>query len=130
MTTPAAAPLTTTSATQVPAGKSVDLVLSNQDPFALWALWISISAATDKAYAKGVQTWGASIIDNNSGNTLLRCQLHVPGPEYSQSETNGLWLGGLVLADHNQPFELSFKTDPGFPAMYTRGNCGVYYSVI
>lgn len=96
----------------------------------MWSLWISISVATDKSYAKGVQTWGASIIDNNTGQTLLRCQLHVSGPNISISETNSLWLGGLVLADHNQPFELSFVTDPGFPQMYSRANCGVYYSVV
>lgn len=129
MTTPVP-PLTTSSLTQVPADKKLDLVLSNVDPFAIWAVWISISAGTDRQYPPDPQTWGASIVDENTGETLLRCQLHISGPEMSATETNSLWLGGLVLADHQSPFKLSFVTDPNIKHMYVRANGGVYYSTV
>lgn len=130
MSTPIPPPLTTTSVTQVTAGKTIPLVLSNIDPFSMWSLWITISAGTDSQFPKNPATWGAQLVDNNSKQVLLRCQLHISGPNASIAESASLWLGGLVLADHNSPFSLSFKTDANVPHMYVRANGGVYYSVV
>jgi hypothetical protein len=122
---------TISSVTQVPAGQNKVMVMSNVDPFSLWVAWITVSAATDGAFpSDGVETWGASIVDNNTGQTMLRCQVHVAGRECVSSESAQLFLAGLVVAEKNAPFEVSFRTDPGFDHVYTRANAGLYYGPV
>lgn len=105
--------------------------MSNVDPFALYQLWISISAATDSVFPPGgVDTWGAQIIDNNTNEVMLRCQVHVAGRLCVASETASLFLAGLVVAEKNAPFEVSVQTDPGIAHVYTRANAGIYYGPV
>lgn len=131
MTTPQPPSFTISSVTQVPAGQLKTLVMSNVDPFALYQLWISISAATDSQFpAGGVETWGASIIDNNTKEVMLRCQVHVAGRLCVVSETASLFLAGLVVSEKNAPFEVNFQTDAGFGHVYTRANAGIYYGPV
>lgn len=131
MTAPPPPSFTISSVTQVSAGQTRDLVMSNVDPFALWQVWISVSAATDSQFpTAGVETWGAEIVDDNSSEVMLRCQVHVSGPRCVASETASLFLAGLVVAEKNAPFKVSFKTDPGFGHVYTRANAGIYYGPV
>ena len=105
--------------------------MSNVDPFALWTIWIALSAATDASFPVGsVAEWGASIIDNNTGQTMLRCQVHLTGPRENAVNSNSLWLGGLVVAEKNAPFRVSFATDPGVPHLWARANAGIYYGQV
>lgn len=132
MTQPAPPPaFTISSATQIQAGQTRDLVMSNVDPFALWTIWIALSAATDSSFPQfGVAEWGASIIDQNTGQTMLRCQVHISGPDNNACNSNSLWLGGLVVAEKNAPFRVSFVTDPGTPHLWSRANAGIYYGQV
>lgn len=118
-------PFTTASFKSLPAGQTKQLLTGASTQF-IFALWISISAASGPVFAVGsIIPLGCEIRNAANGQSLLRVDVHLVGPEHNASNSETLFLGGLAM---NPPYDLEVVTDAGAAHTYFSANGGIYYA--
>ena len=107
----------------------VQQLFQSPNPYRIWAVWVSISVATDNIYAAGtVSTWGAQVGDG-TGASLLRVQCHVSNANQVNQQALGLAVPGFTPAKSGGFYTTNLVTDVGITHVFTRANAGILYSI-